>query len=591
MGKYQLLYSSFAPRLPKSLFLWSDFICTVLKIRKIHPVLLSLLSGVILSLAWPERGFPGLLFIGFIPLLLAEENLYQNREKTIKFSALIYSYPGFLLWNLLTTWWIVNSTFIGAALAIILNSLFMSIVFQAFHWTRKKLSGSPVGYLALISYWIALEYLHLNWDLNWPWLNLGNGFATWYKWVQWYEYTGTFGGTLWVLMANILIFILIRNPLLQKLARVHKDGPSSGIPVSRSGYSQTGRYLLILFICIWIAVPAVISRYLYASYKEKPDPVRIVVVQPNIDPYSEQYVLPPAEVIGKIMSLATGKLDSATNFLIAPESAIQERMWENDLASFESIGLLRNTLTRWPGLNMLIGGSTFYQIPPGAPLPRWARKFTDSPEHYVAYNAAILINNRDSLQLYHKSKLTPGVEILPSFKGFKWLEKYAIDLGGTVGSLGMDSVRKVYSTVKTVGAAPAICYESIFGEFFAEFVRNGARMMIIITNDGWWGNTPGHRQHFSFAHLRAIETRRSIARSANTGISALIDQRGDAHQVTGYWKPAVIKGTLNANDRMTFYVRHGDYIARIFTWTGGILLLSAIGWSLRKRLSLKSKPS
>lgn len=603
MGKYKLLYSSFAPRLPKSLFLWSDFICTVLKIRKIHPVLLSLLSGVILSLAWPERGFPGLLFIGFLPLLLAEENLYQNREKTIKFSALIYSYPGFLLWNLLTTWWIVNSTFVGAALAIILNSLFMSIVFQAFHWTRKKLSGSPVGYLALISYWIALEYLHLNWDLNWPWLNLGNGFATWYKWVQWYEYTGTFGGTLWVLVGNIMVFLLIQKIKDQsskiKVQKSNSQSITDQDPANsdgsgaivRHGLRDTKTLVALCFIILWIIVPILLSRIMYETYHEKVHPVNFVVVQPNIDPYSEQYVLPPPEVIGKIMSLADPKLDSTTNFLIAPESAIQESMWENDLASFESIGLLRNTLIRWPDLNILIGGSTFYQLPPGASLPRWARKFTDSPNHYVAYNAAILINNRDSLQLYHKSKLTPGVEILPSFKGFNWLEKYAIDLGGTVGSLGMDSVRKVYSTVKTVGAAPAICYESIFGEFFAEFVRNGARMMIIITNDGWWGNTPGHRQHFSFAHLRAIETRRSIARSANTGISALIDQRGDAYQVTGYWKPAVIKGTLNANDRMTFYVRHGDYIARIFTWTGGILLLSAIGWSLRKRFSLKSKSS
>jgi apolipoprotein N-acyltransferase len=188
----------------------------------------------------------------------------------------------------------------------------------------------------------------------------------------------------------------------------------------------------------------------------------------------------------------------------------------------------------------------------------------------------MLMNNRDSLQIYHKSKLTPGVEILPSFKGFKWLENYAIDLGGTVGSLGMDANRKVYTTVGTVPVGPCICYESIFGEFFAEFVRNGAQIMLIITNDGWWGNTAGHRQHFAFAHLRAIETRRSIARSANTGISAFIDQRGDAHQVTAYWVPAVIKGTLNANDKLTFYVRNGDYIARFFTLLGGILLLAAI---------------
>ena len=187
-----------------------------------------------------------------------------------------------------------------------------------------------------------------------------------------------------------------------------------------------------------------------------------------------------------------------------------------------------------------------------------------------------MINRLDALQLYHKSKLTPGVEILPSFRKFRWIEKFAINLGGTVGSLGTDKVRKVYKTVNTAEVSPAICYESIFGEFFAEFVRNGAQLMIIITNDGWWGNTAGHRQHFAFASLRAIETRRSIARSANTGISAFINQRGDVLQRTEYWKPAVIKGTLNANSRLTFYVREGDYIARAAVFLGGLLFFLCI---------------
>jgi apolipoprotein N-acyltransferase len=100
--------------------------------------------------------------------------------------------------------------------------------------------------------------------------------------------------------------------------------------------------------------------------------------------------------------------------------------------------------------------------------------------------------------------------------------------------------------------------------------------MMIITNDGWWGNTAGHRQHFTFASLRAIETRRSIARSANTGISAFIDQRGDVHQMTEYWQPAAIKGVINANDRLTFYVRHGDYLARTATICGGILFILSL---------------
>lgn len=532
-------------------------------------ILLSLLSGILLSLGWPERGFPGLLFIGLVPMLFIEEQVTGRPRDFVKFSVLIYTYPGFFLWNLLTTWWIVNSTFVGALLAIVLNALFMAIIFQGFHWTRKKLNNPLAGYAALLSYWVAFEYLHLNWDLNWPWLNLGNGFATCYKWVQWYEYTGTIGGTLWVLIGNIMIFTLL-----------------SKFTIHISNFKFHNSKFVVqysIFILSWLAIPLTISYYIYANYTEQTHPVNFVVVQPNIDPYSEQYSLPPKEVIGRIMALAEPETDSITNFLVAPESAIQENMWENDLSTFASIRLLKQAIAPWPGLNMLIGGSTFYQLAPGEPAQRWSRKFTDTDGHYNAYNTAIMINNRDSLQLYHKSKLTPGVEILPSFKGFKWLENFAIDLGGTVGSLGMDSIRRVYSTVNTVKVGPVICYESIFGEFFAEFVRNGAQIMIIITNDGWWGNTAGHRQHYAFAHLRAIETRRSIARSANTGISAFIDQCGDAHQATAYWVPAVIKGTINANDQLTFYVKHGDYIARFMSYLAGIFLIAAIAALIKRK--------
>lgn len=524
--------------------------------KKIFLLILSLISGVILSLAWPERGFPGLLFIGLVPMLLLEDFIASDRSRFFRYSVLFYTYPGFLLWNVLTTWWIVNSTIQGGIMANTLNALFMSIIFQAFHWTKRKLNHPFTGYLALISYWIAFEYLHLNWDLNWPWLNLGNGFSEYYRWVQWYEFTGAFGGTLWVLVGNLLAFEILRRIIGHR-------------------FNKTS-FPYALSLLIWIVLPILFSCFLYATHKEEKHPVNFVVVQPNVDPYTEQYSLHPREVVDRIMKLATPELSDSTDFLVAPESAIQEDMWENDLRTFQTIRLLKTELAKYPHLNMLIGGSTFYAFKPGEKLPRTARKFTDTEHYYNAYNTAIMINGWDTLQRYHKSKLTPGVEVLPSFKGFGWLEKYAIDLGGTIGSLGTDSIRKVYHAVYAPRVAPVICYESIFGEFFAGFVRNGAEVMIIITNDGWWGNTAGHRQHFSFAHLRAIETRRSIARSANTGISALIDQRGDVVQMAGYWKPAALKGTLNASTELTFYVRHGDYLAKIFSWTSGALFLATI---------------
>jgi apolipoprotein N-acyltransferase len=128
-----------------------------------------------------------------------------------------------------------------------------------------------------------------------------------------------------------------------------------------------------------------------------------------------------------------------------------------------------------------------------------------------------------------------------------------------------------------------ICYESVFGEYVTEYIKKGSNLIFVITNDGWWGDTPGHRQHFTFSRLRAIETRRSIARSANTGISAFIDQRGDAFQVTRYWEPDVIRQTINANDKMTFYVRYGDYIGRLSSFVAIVLVLIAMSFRLKRK--------
>jgi len=109
-------------------------------------------------------------------------------------------------------------------------------------------------------------------------------------------------------------------------------------------------------------------------------------------------------------------------------------------------------------------------------------------------------------------------------------------------------------------------------------------MIFIITNDGWWKNTPGYHQHLSFARLRAIETRRSIARSANTGISCFINQRGDVLQATNWWVATSIKGTINANDEITFYVKAGDYIARISLFVAALILLQLISvWLMKKK--------
>jgi apolipoprotein N-acyltransferase len=103
----------------------------------------------------------------------------------------------------------------------------------------------------------------------------------------------------------------------------------------------------------------------------------------------------------------------------------------------------------------------------------------------------------------------------------------------------------------------------MYGEFISEYIRNGAQLLAIITNDGWWGNTIGHKQLLSLSRLRAIELRRSIARSANTGISAIINEKGDILNTIPYEKKGFINDKIFLSSKITFYSQYGDYIFRI----------------------------
>lgn len=527
-------------------------------------LLLAFLTGVLLTISWPEQGITPLVFIAFVPLLILQQRLGDAGKRGLFW----YAWLAFLVWNVLTTWWIWNSTQWGSIAAFVLNALFMAIVFQLFHVSKKWLFGNRGGMYILIFYWVTFEYLHMNWDLTWSWLNLGNVFATKPSWIQWYEITGSLGGTIWVLAVNIMVFNVIQ-------------GFVSRLPAARL-WLTGGVTLFIIFI------PFIWSMVTYSTYSEQGKPMQVVVVQPNIDPYTEQYYLSPDSLVSKNLALAREMTTSETDVIVFPESALQEDIWEESLAYSANLRRMREFSDQFPDLAIVIGATTYRKVLPDESKTHAARKFRDRDEHYYAYNTAFLIKKGENYQIHHKSKLTPGAEIMPSWGILKPLEGLALDLGGTVGTLKKEDYPMVFSReTAEKGISPVICYESVYGEFVANSVRLGSGLVVVITNDGWWGNSPGHRQHLWFSVLRAIETRRSVARSANTGISAFINQRGDILQKTPYWQPAVISQELYANTKMTYYVKNGDYLGRGSGFISVMVLLIAVTQGfLRKRKSL-----
>ncbi len=167
--------------------------------------ILIFLTGIFLSLGWPTYGSPLLLFIALVPLLDFVQQVRNSSLKHKNRTVFVYSYAAFLIWNIWTTWWIYNSSFFGAAFAIICNSSFYAILITIYHWSLKRFKIQFLASAFLITAWISFEKFHLFWDFSWPWLNLGNAFSEYIYWIQWYEYTGVFGGSLWVLIIRVLL--------------------------------------------------------------------------------------------------------------------------------------------------------------------------------------------------------------------------------------------------------------------------------------------------------------------------------------------------------------------------------------------------
>lgn len=517
--------------------------------------------------AWPPLQLTFLAFAGFIPLLVAEKLITQTYKKYTGLKAWISLYSGLLIWNVATTWWVGNASVAGGLFANLANPVLMTIPFMLARNTRSQF-GNRLGYASLIFYWMAFEYIHLSWELTWPWLSVGNVFAVKHTWIQWYEFTGVFGGTLWVWLVNILIFFLIYDYIFPT-----EKNTTQTVPPFK-------KYISVLTLILLIFIPIVISKMLYNTYEEKGKPVNVTVLQPNFDSYTEKFDIPYAIQMEKMQGISKQKLTDSTDYLVWPETSIQKDIWLDKIRYEKPVRDLSKLIDSFPNLTIVLGINGFERYD-SKDVSITARKliFKNAPAqgmdtmYYDIYNTALQIDSSMQLPYYHKSKLVPGVERMPYPQFFKFLGDKAIELGGISGSLGTQKERTVFYNKDSIGIAPVICFESVFGEYVSDYVNNGAELIFIITNDGWWGNTSGYKQHCLYGKLRSIETRRSIARSANTGISCFIDQRGDISQATLWREDAVLNATLLASDEKTFYVKYGDYLARVALWMSGFLLI------------------
>lgn len=517
-------------------------------------LLLAILSGFLFAISWPTYGFPLFLFLAFVPLLFVEKKLRRSKAKKSNLKILGYSYISFLIFNAITTWWLYYATPFGMYFAVFANSLLMSIVFLLYHIVAKRIS-QKLSLWVLVCLWLGFEKFHLTWEFSWPWLNLGNGFSEYYKWIQWYEYTGTFGGTLWIWVVNILFFYAITN------LHQHHDRKV---------------FLKAIILPISIVVIGIFSSlYIYHTTENSTETVDVIVLQPNRDPYLEKYKTTNYQMAESLVDLANSKLDSTVSFIIAPETTLSKSTEISKFAKSKAYHKLNSFVSKNKNVSFLSGITLYNRYPSTTPKNATANSYRNSKNWYNSFNSSVFLRANKPFETYHKSKLVVGVEHVPYRNIIEPLVNgYMIDLGGSISTLTTQKNREVFSN-ETHYVAPIICYESVYGAYVTDYVKQGANFFAIITNDGWWNTSQGHKQHLSLARLRAIENRRSIARSANTGISALINEKGDILSSIPYGEKGALKGSISVNNKTTYYTDQGDYIFRIAMLVLALVLLTS----------------
>ena len=529
-------------------------------------LLLSASTAIALGLAFPPFPLGIVACFAFIPFLILTEKI----ESYVRFFR--YSYATFLFFVLISLYWVGGFTHFKdpylmiAGIALFLwQPFFFTIPASLYYFVRKRVSND-ISILTFPLIWVTFEWLYALGEFAFPWLSVGNTQTYNLLKIQFVDQTGVFGLSLWVLSINVLAFFFIR---------------------SISGYySKSIRYVLLPVIVIVYIAPDFYGRQKIVSNSEKSDKAGITVgvVQPNVDPWNKwegsKTFLGRWQQVLSYLDIIRENITESTDMVVLPESAILLNVPE----LFEQSNEIHRVVD---SLNVtLLSGyaKVLYYYDNSAPVSSNILKGTNI--RYDSYNS-ILMFEPDSrkIQTYSKMRLVPFAERIPYADRVPFLiEPLRWGVGISNWGMGRDSTLFKNDRLGSKFLS-MVCYESIFPEFVASFVNKGAEFLVFITNDSWWGNTSGARQHNQYAILRAIENRRWVVRCANGGISSFIDPMGRMYDKTEMYTEDFIQRQIEPLTMKTFYSQNGDWIARICASITMFIFLFSMGYTIyRKRL-------
>ncbi len=516
-----------------------------------RPFVRAVLSGILLGLSFPPSPVSSLAFIAFLPFL----SVFESEQVAGRFIRLTYAF--LLAFHAVTVYWTGGFThghdqwmMIAGAALLLIHPFFMLPFITGAWWVRRKLGRLP-GLAAFVSFWLVFEFFHARGELSFPWMAVGNSQAYDLFRIQMAELVSVQGLGLTILVFNVVAF------LVMKMAA---DG-------EWADQRRKGRALLAVMAALYV-LPLLYGWVRVTQVEEEPmqHPLRVGVVQPNVDPW-EKWGTPTsrADIAAQIGTLdsMTRSLPEGLDLIVWPETAVPGYLllpqYGRSLDSVRSVALSSgsNILTGFPHAR--------YYSRDDAPVT--AKKTTIGDRYYESFNSAVLIHKDGTIgQFYAKVVLVPFAERLPHAGLLAFLiEPLRWNVGISSWGKGTDTTlfRIAAGPADSVSFGAMICYESVYPDYVREFVRKGATFLVVLTNNSWWGRTSGPYQHAAYASLRAVENRRWVVQSANGGVSTIVHPSGRPMVSTPLFEPAAIANIIDVRTDTTFYGEHGDIVGTV----------------------------
>lgn len=500
----------------------------------------SILSGIALIFAFPPFSLGFLAWAALVPLFLALE----TRTWKGGFSA------GFLAgfaFNLGTVYWVVHSmsNYGGVPVALSILVMLVLVLYMALYWGVFGLlytftRGLPgIARLLLIpAFWVGLEYARAHLFTGFPWVLVGYTQAPYPALIQVADTTGVWGVSFAVVAFNASLAFLAAGLFVkdrEKRAPVLPVVVASALVASMAAYGAVKMKMVDGELPRWRTL-------------------RVGLAQGSIDQGVKWDGRYQQETINIYRKLTEDASNRQARLVIWPETAIPY-YYDSEEVKDGQIGALARASSTY-----ILTGSPSYNYNPAL--------------NKVSYfNSAFLIDPRgETIGRYDKYHLVPFGEYLP-LRGILPFEKLTAGIGDFTEGQGPVPIDFGEASIGTL-----VCFESIFPEIARGQVKNGATLLATITNDAWFGRTSAPSQHFQMAVFRAVENKAFLVRSANTGVSGIIDPVGRVREVTGlYERTAIVDDIGLRQGPLTFYTIYGD----VFAW--GCSIISAAFLALRKR--------